>query len=319
MTLCFSNAFKLPPNGQGFQSPVVLQPDSESKAPQSIFNFWSAPPAPEPNCMEALNIAEEMKGMCSKREKAYLKAYQLAKTDVQRIRVLECLITRYSKYHDRLIRDGEFKDYAPGVMRKANHYLTWLPESYQTQSLNANKINDNFQSIFKLLQEQRIDEAWARFDAHSDLSFFIQRAFPNLQAMKHQLHAIFRISRHDIYYGIDATGSTWIPELSIIVAAIGELQDACKVIESYDPVQKEALEQYAIAPLERLIEIGKEAAATTSYEERQLRRDTEVEHGRSLFAQNIQPTFRILGEDMDADEEPTVVDVTSFSFKTTGF
>ncbi|MDP3704508.1 MAG: hypothetical protein Q8R24_01190 [Legionellaceae bacterium] len=310
-TLLFMNAFKAPPNDQGYQRPVLQQKLESNTSSILGYSSWFSKPSSE----DVLKNAESLSGIYKKRVDLYLEAHQLAKTEVQRILVLECLINQYAnfhEYHENRRRRG-WGDYDPGALPEIKKYLTWLPENYQTQTPSANKINDNFQSIFKLLQEQRIDEAWVKFEPHAKLSPFIQHAFPNLQAMKHQLRAIFRISRHDIYYGRNIFGFTWISEVDILWTVINELRKACKLIESYAPDQKEAIEQHMIAPLERLNQIGKQAATETSYEDKRLRRELRIQHNQPILAQCINPTYRILNEDMDDDDEPTVVDVTELS------
>lgn len=310
-TLLFINEFKAPPNVVGYQRPILQQKFEPNRSSILCYSSWFSKPTSE----DILKNAESLSGMYQERVDLYIEAYELAKTEVQRILVLECLITQYANFHEyhknRRLRGWD--NYDPGALQEIKKYLTWLPDNYQTQTPSANKINENFQSIFGLLQEQRIDDAWAQFEPYVELSYFIQQAFPNLQAMKHLLHAIFIISRHNAYYGRNAEHSVWMPEIDIIEVAINELSKACKLIEIYDPDQRSAIEQHMIAPLEALKLKGKQIADHMSYEDKKRCRTVRVQYNRSLLVQGIDPTYRILDEDMDADDEPTVVDVTGCS------
>ena len=66
-----------------------------------------------------------------------------------------------------------------------------LPANYRTMTPSANHMQESINLVFQLLSKNKIGEARLHYLRIPNFSAFLKLAFPYLQAMKHQLRAIF--------------------------------------------------------------------------------------------------------------------------------
>ncbi len=266
--------------------------------------FWT-----KPTVQSILSDVEQTQGMDKKKIDMYFSAYKLAGTDTERVHVIECLANRYAKHCDYLMSSPDFHTQAVRAKNKMKYYLNCLPDSYLSATDSANKIYDNYQRIFELLSEQNTDEAWHIFDAHAKLSPFIVEAFPHLQAIKHLLHVVFRISGHDKYYGLDEI--LLIPEHDIVFSVHAELERVFNLL-SFDSEQKLFIKTHAIDPIAMLLNFGINAAKQAFYDELFLRREQEIARTREQIKSQSggMPSYRSTYEDIDAEDEPNIEELT---------
>ena len=268
--------------------------------------FWTSS-----TMQSVLSEAEQAQGVDKKNIELYFSAYKLAINDAERVRVIECLVNRYGKYYEYLISSSDFQRQAPDAKDKMMYYLNCLPNNYQSVSESANEIYLKYYRIFELLSEQKTDEAWVLFDPYTKLSPFIVHAFPHINVIKHFLHVIFRISGHDRYYGLDEL--LFIPEHDIIFSTHAELLKASNLL-TFDIEQQTFIQRYAMAPLASLLKAGAEEALTASQETVSLRRAQEIARTREHITNRLSmPSYRSVYEDIDAQEDPVVEELSEFS------
>lgn len=265
--------------------------------------FWAKPTA-----QSILKDAEQSQGMDKKNLDLYFSAYRLAENDTERVHIIECLVNRFGKYYDYLMRSPDFHRQAPDAKIRMMHYLNCLPDNYQSASESANAIWLNYQRIFERLSEQNIDEAWTLFDPYTKLSPFITHAFPQICAVKHLLHVVFRISGHDKYYGLDEV--LYIPEHDIVHSIHAELIKAIEIL-TFDTDQQDFIKRYAVDPIEYLLKTGSDAASLTSQELLQLRREQEIVRTRENIVNQLDtPSYRSVYEEIDAQEDPVIEELS---------
>lgn len=183
----------------------------------------------------------------------YFKAYALANTDNERIRIIESLINRYGYYAIYLKSSPGLEHQAVHAQNSMKHYLNTLPSCYVNHSETAQNIHKNYTEIFILLSQQKIHDAWRLFDPHTPLSPFIQNAFPYLQATKHTLHVLFRICGLEKHYGPDSI--LYIPEHDVIVSIKTHLEKALSLITN-DSRITHFIREKALEPIEYLLDTG---------------------------------------------------------------
>ncbi len=299
------NALELPPSYREFPNAMVstYHPPSLRQQTMSCLGYFF-----RSDMQSLLKNANDAHGIDNK-ERLYLQAYKRAHTDVQRIQVLESLINTLADFHqhlDKLWRQdfntGE-RDFMQDVnLIKINRYLSQLPENYPLITPNAQILNDQFKSIFYLLKENHLEKAWALYKSIATPSYFIQRSFPNLVAMTHQLSAIFIIARLDKWYGPDI----YRPEHEIIACVLTELQKACASLTKYNSEQVGILNEGAIKPIEQLIQTGLRAASTTSDERKRAIYDEDVKYNQQMADIGVDPSARILTENMDINDSQQI-------------
>lgn len=265
--------------------------------------FWA-----KPTMQSILNDVEQTQGMDKKNIDLYFSAYKLAENDTDRVHVIECLVNRYGKYYDYLMRSPDFHRQAPDAKIKMMYYLNCLPDNYQSVTASANAIWLNYQRIFECLSEQNIDEAWTLFNPYTKLSPFITHAFPQICAVKHLLHVVFRISGHDKYYGLDEV--LYIPEHDVVFSIHGELMKAIELL-TFDTDQQDFIKKYALDPIAYLLKTGSDAASLTSPEVLQLRREQEIARTREHIVNQLDtPSYRSVYEEIDAQEDPVIEELS---------
>lgn len=265
--------------------------------------FWA-----KPTMQSILREVEQTQGMDKKYIDLYFSAYKLAENDTDRVHVIECLVNRYGKYYDYLKRSPDFHRQAPDAKIKMMYYLNCLPSNYQSVSESASMIWLNYQRIFECLSEQNIDEAWILFCPYTKLSPFITHAFPQICAVKNLLHAVFRISGHDQYYGLDEV--LYIPEHDVVFSIHEELIKAIELL-TFDTDQQDFIRRYAVDPIEYLLKTGSDAASCTSQEVLQLRREQEITRTREHIVNQLDaPSYRSVYEEIDAQEDPVIQELS---------
>lgn len=298
------------------------QPLPEEKQPKSLFDQLSKSITSisifRPDFNVLLKSAEETEGIHNK-EAICLKACRLAETNLQLIAALEVLINALGDYHlylDKLCVDGtmgkEERDLLQDTnLQKINCYMTYLPINYHLHTPSALTLFTLFKQIFALIQENSMDEAWELYQPASIPSPFISHAFPHLLAMNHQLRAIFLISRHEKMYGVHKLGvsAPFLPEVYIIEHTLFELNGALDALSLSNAVQKEQLKELSIAPILHLQKMGMDAASETSNAERYRLCEQSIREVELQRSQGQGFTFRISGEDMDADDEPRFIEI----------
>ncbi|HVT62411.1 MAG TPA: hypothetical protein VHD33_02845 [Legionellaceae bacterium] len=258
-----------------------------------------------------INKAENTQDIDAK-EHLLLQALSIAKNPREQTKVLEALVNTYGNYYDSckssFIRshntDSMFRDICmPRAEKKMSSYAAQLPLNFRSLSANAFQLDIDYQEICALTQSN-IEEAWAKYRVLPELTPFIKRLFPNLEAMNYQLKIIFTLSRH---LGSPSTGAMglggFIPEHSIIGLILADFEKMLVLINSFNPDLKQQIEEHSVAPIRTLIAAGKVAKNQTKMAVRNEIHQQEVVKIHELLLEHKNFTYRRLNEDMDDDVE----------------
>ena len=83
---------------------------------------------------------------------------------------------------------------------------------------------------------------------------------------------------------------------------------------TFDIEQQTFIQRYAMAPLASLLKAGAEEALTASQETVSLRRAQEIARTREHITNRLSmPSYRSVYEDIDAQEDPVVEELSEFS------
>lgn len=314
INIMFFNRFEIPLNYQvvSEQIPEIIQTTSLQ---QHVSDFALSFFYRKETVADLLEQAFTKTGQIIVQEPLYLRAYALADNPIDRTKILEHLINAYGQLYDYFKQNWDLSAHRDGVwqgqmnwaLTKLNEYKHKLPENYRTMAPSPIAVDELFQKICSLIQAQQMDKAWEIYANRPNLTPFIKHTFPNLEAMDLQLETIFILSRHKMYYGPGRTN--YIPEPWIIENALKSLRRMSDLLAPFNIEQQQAFINGTIMPVERLIKAGVDAAQQTPYGERCRLRAADTEAAILLRKQGIDATYRVPGEDMDADNEPRVTEV----------
>lgn len=124
----------------------------------------------------------------------YERALALATTDTERLMAIEAIIRSLDDARDKwATKNSEFyAHFDKQAQEKAKVVLQQLPANYRLMSADILHVTAMYQAVWALLEENQLESALTLFESIK-LSTFVTETCPELDAMKCQLTAIFKI------------------------------------------------------------------------------------------------------------------------------